>query len=379
MSPNEMENECLLCGFVKIDKNRLVVDANPYALNLLSCESVDAIVGLNIKELMTFATHIFLDSYVYPMLLNEGKAEEIQLGLKPIMGVSVPIVANIQMGSDQVTYWTFMGCINRDQLYNELLTARDTLHSQAQSLSNLNVEIEERQSELQAFCQSLSHDFTGPLYRIRRLIEVAVEDLKEGGIEAPEEYKLLSDAQKNTETLTEMTKGLVAYLVADVPVSLDEEVDLEEIVSTVLTMREEQDSTLPKIHRTFLPTLVGSKAQIQVLFKNLIENAIKYNENDPEITISYIEDVLNDKVVISIKDNGIGMSGAYLESIFTPFTRLHTAAQYQGSGLGLSIVKKMVMNHGGDIRVESTPGSGSTFYVSLPFKAVSYRSEYQDA
>ena len=363
-----METEFLLCGFVKIDKNRKVVDANRYALNLLSCESVDAIVGLNIKELITFATHIFLDSYVYPMLLNEGKVEEIQLSLKPMTGGSVPIVANIQMDPDKVTYWTFMGCINRDQLYTELLTARDTLQSQAQSLGNLNVEIQERQSDLQAFCHSLSHDFTGPLRRIRHLIEVAVEDLQEGGIEAPEEYKLLRDAQKNTETLTEMTKGLVEYLVADVPVSFDEEVDLEEIVSTVLTMREEQDSTLPKIHRPFLPTLVGSKAQIQVLFKNLIENAIKYNENDPEITISYIEDVLNGQVVISIKDNGIGMSGAYLENIFTPFTRLHTAAQYQGSGLGLSIVKKMVMNHGGDIRVESTPGNGSTFYVSLPFK-----------
>ena len=366
-----METEFVLCGFVKIDKNRKVVEANRYALNLFSCESVDAIVGLNIKELITFATHIFLDSYVYPMLLNEGKAEEIQLSLKPMTGVSVPIVANIQMSQDKMTYWTFMSCINRDQLNSELLTAKDTLQAQALNLRDLNVEIQERQSDLQAFCHSLSHDFTGPLRRIRQLIEVAVEDLQEGGIEATEEFKLLSVAQKNTETLTEMTQGLVEYLVADVPVSIDEEVNLEEIVSAVLTRREKQDPRLSQIHRPVLPTLVGSKAQIQVLFKNLIENAIKYNENDPEITISYVEDVLNGQVVISIKDNGIGMSDVYLETIFTPFTRLHSAHEYNGSGLGLSIVKKMVMNHGGDIRVESTPGSGSTFYVSLPFKAAS--------
>lgn len=364
---SDIHIDSLPCGIIKVNKDRKVLHGNRYALNLLSCESADAIAGLNIEDLVSYASRIFVDSYVYPILLSEGKAEEIQLSLKPVTGTIAPVVANIQMNPDKTTDWTFMSCINRDQLYDELLAARDTLQSQASDLTRINALSQERQSDLQVFCRSLSHDFTGPLRRIRQLIEVAVEDMQENGIEAPKEFQLLNDAHKNTKTLTQMTKGLVDYLVADVAVSFNETVDLEEIVATVMTIREEQDSTAPNVHRTELPTLVGNKAQMQVIFTNLIENAIKYNENDPEITISHTVNVVKDQIVFAIKDNGIGMSDAHLDKIFTPFARLNTSDEYEGSGLGLSIVKKLVMNHGGEIRVESSPGNGSTFYISLPY------------
>lgn len=201
-----------------------------------------------------------------------------------------------------------------------------------------------------------------------------MEDLQEAGIKAPDEFELLEKAQSNSDMLLKMINGLVDYLVADVAVPLDEVIDVNDvndIVSTVLAMREQQGSVSPKVHWLSQPKFRGSNTQMQVVFKNLIENAIKYNENDPEITISHEEDSMSDRVTISNKDNGIGMSEAYLDKIFTPFTRLNTAAEYEGSGLGLSIVRKMVLNHDGDISVESTPGCGSTFYVSLPFKAAS--------
>lgn len=359
------------CGVIMVDSDRQVLSANQYALNLLSIESVAIVEGLNLADLITFASRIFLDSYVYPMLFNGEEASEIQVSLRSITGESVPIVANIQMSPDKSTYWTFMSCSNRDQLFNELLSARETLQAQAQALTRYNNQIKERQSDLQVFCHSLSHDFSGPLRNIHRLIEFALEELQHGGIDTPEVFKMLSLAQKGSETLMEMLDGLVEYLVADVTVAQNEEVDLQEIVSTVLALCERQDVAAPNVQLGSLPTLFGSKAQIQVLFKNLIENAIKYNDNDPEINITHSEDAANGRVIIAIQDNGIGMSKSDLERIFTPFTRLHGAARYTGSGLGLSIVRKMVMNHGGEIRVDSTPGSGSTFYVSLPIKASS--------
>jgi len=371
MSFTESETDQLACGILKIDKNRILLSGNRYALDLLLCETMDEITGLNIEEVVSLATRIFLNSYTFPMLVNEGKAEEVQLSFKSKTGEIVPVVANIQMNSDKTTDWTFMSCVNRNQLYNELLTARNTLQAQAQNLSQLNNQIHERQSDLQTFCHSLSHDFTGPLRRINQQIECAVEDLKENGVEAIDEFNLLEMAKNNTHTLMEITNGLVEYLVADVPTQLTDLVDLEEIVSTALEMLEQQGSMKPEVHRTSLPTIVGSRSQIQVLFKNLMENAIKYNKNYPVITISHTENVDNSEVIIAIKDNGIGMSNDYIDTVFTPFTRLHTIDQYAGSGLGLSIVKKMVMNHNGNIRVESTPGSGSTFFVSLPLRASS--------
>ncbi len=366
MSPCGTETDLLPCGIAKIGKDRNLLTCNRHALELLACESVDEIVGRKTNDLVSVGTQIFLDSYVYPMLLNEGRAEEVQLTLKSLAGETKPIVANIRMNADHTTDWAFMTCVNRDQLYTELLNARDTLQAQARELGRLNAQSQERQSDLQAFCQSLSHDFTGPIRRIRQLVEFALVELQKGGIEAPEEFEMLGYAVKNSEVLTDLTTGLVGYLVADVAVPRDETVDLEKIVSTVLSMGEQHDPTIPKVHRTSLPTITGSKAQILVLFKNLLENAIKYNKNDPEITISHSEDVAKNRIVIAIKDNGIGMSEEYLEKIFSPFKRLNPAGDYKGSGLGLSIVKKMVTNHDGDIWAESTLGTGSTFYVSLP-------------
>lgn len=361
----------LPCGIVKFDTERKVIHANRYALNLWSCESSSTIIGKSVDNLVSLATRIFIDSYVYPMLLDEGRADEVQLSLKSQAGEAVPIVANIQINHDKTVCWAFMSCVNRNKLYTELLTARDTLQSQALSLTQYNTQIQERQSDLQAFCQSLSHDFTGPLRLMRQAIAIAVEDFQQTGIAAPDGFKMLNRAQENSDTLIEMAEGLVEYLVADVVVSHDEVVYLEEIVASVLAMCEEQQTKAPKVHQTSLPTLVGNKSQMQVLFKNLIENSIKYNENQPEITISHTEDVANGCIVITIEDNGIGMSEASLESIFTPFTRLDTTNKYKGSGLGLSIAKKMVMNHDGDIRAESTLGIGTTFYVSLPIQGPS--------
>ena len=371
MSSNTTQYDTPACGFIKLDKERKIVSCNQYGLDLLSCDSSTYVTGMCFSQLLSLASRIFIDSYTYPMLLAEGKAEEIQLSLKSCSGATIPVVANAQMNFDHTTTWTFMCCVNRNELYNELLTARDTLQTQALNLSQLNDQINERQTDLQAFCHSLSHDFTGPLRRIHQMIDFALEDLQLEGIAAPEPFKLLSNAQKNATTLLEMTNSLVAYLVADVPVSHDDIVDLEDIIATVQVMRENKNTRVPTINRSQVPKFSGSQGQIQVLFNNLIENAIKYNENEPVITISHTVEAANDRLVIAVEDNGIGMSNDRLSTIFTPFTRLQSADEYSGSGLGLSIVKKMIKNHKGEIQVKSTLGGGSTFYVSLPYKACS--------
>lgn len=369
--PNGIDIDFLPCGIIKTDNENNVEYVNQYALDLLYCRFSDDIVGLNINELVSIASRIFLDSYVFPMLMENGKADEIQLSVIAAGGKKKPIVANVKINSDKTIFWTFLSCANRDQLYNEMLGARDTLQSQALNLAQLNTGILERQSDLQTFCHSLSHDFTGPLLRVKHLVKMAVEDLEQAGIEAREEFELLEAAARNIDILIELTNGLVEYLVADIndsDTAQDENVDLEDAISNILALCEQENKPTPVVHCVALPTIYGNKAQIQVLFKNLIENAIKYCENDPEITVSYTEDTANFRGVIAINDNGIGMSDT--SSIFTPFKRLNTTDRYKGSGLGLSIVKKLMTNFDGDIRVESTPGKGSTFYLSLPLNVI---------
>ena len=122
------------------------------------------------------------------------------------------------------------------------------------------------------------------------------------------------------------------------------------------------------IHKD-LPTVTADKSQLIKVFQNLISNAIKFKkENEPpKINISASKDKEKNEYVFSAQDNGIGIDPQYVERIFTIFQRLHTRDEYPGTGIGLSIVKRIVERHGGRIWVESELSRGTTFYFTLPF------------
>jgi light-regulated signal transduction histidine kinase (bacteriophytochrome) len=113
-----------------------------------------------------------------------------------------------------------------------------------------------------------------------------------------------------------------------------------------------------------LPFISGDEGQISQLFQNLIGNALKFNNNIPEIHIGFKEDDIN--YVFSVKDNGIGIDEQYFERIFIIFQRLVRKYEYSGTGIGLSICKSIVERHGGRIWVKSKFGKGSTFYFTIP-------------
>jgi two-component system, chemotaxis family, sensor kinase Cph1 len=117
-----------------------------------------------------------------------------------------------------------------------------------------------------------------------------------------------------------------------------------------------------------LPFISGDEGQISQLLQNLIGNALKFNNNIPEIHIGFKEDDLN--YVFSVKDNGIGIEEQYFERIFIIFQRLVGKDEYPGTGIGLSICKSIVERHGGRIWVESEFGKGSTFYFTIPKNSI---------
>jgi signal transduction histidine kinase len=116
------------------------------------------------------------------------------------------------------------------------------------------------------------------------------------------------------------------------------------------------------------PIIEADENQLNQLFSNLISNAIKYQPSDniPEIIISH--SLKDDNIEITIQDNGIGIDLQYKELIFQPFQRLHGKGEYEGSGIGLAICKKIVDRHKGTIDIESETGKGSKFIIQLPLK-----------
>lgn len=119
-----------------------------------------------------------------------------------------------------------------------------------------------------------------------------------------------------------------------------------------------------------LPMVTGVHEQIRIVFSNLINNALKYTDKDNPVV--HIGSELDDgKIKFFIKDNGIGIKEKYQEKIFVIFKRLHSRSEYSGTGIGLSISKKIVERHGGKMSVSSSPGEGATFYFTLPVSGTS--------
>ena len=123
-----------------------------------------------------------------------------------------------------------------------------------------------------------------------------------------------------------------------------------------------------------LPTVPGDETQLWQVFQNLVGNALKFHGSEPPRVHVSAQEIKGEWRFL-VRDNGIGIDPQHAERIFLLFQRLHTRAEFPGTGMGLAITKKIVERHGGRIWVESEPGKGSTFYFSLPMKGVTHANE----
>ena len=128
-------------------------------------------------------------------------------------------------------------------------------------------------------------------------------------------------------------------------------------------------------HET-LPTVFADKNQMLQVFQNLITNAIKFRGDEPpEIGISAKQN--GEKWIFAVKDNGIGIDPKHQRQIFEVFKRLHTKEEYPGTGIGLSIINKIITHHGGQIWVESELRKGSTFYFTIPQNLLNQQKNFE--
>ena len=146
-----------------------------------------------------------------------------------------------------------------------------------------------------------------------------------------------------------------------------EEIDLERTVREVASDLEGTvEAAGGSIEIGELPTVLADEAQMRQLFQNLISNAIKFRRDGVPPVVRIEGDVRGSRAEIRVSDNGIGFDPRYGERIFRVFERLHGRGDYEGTGIGLALCRKIAERNGGAIAAESTPGKGSTFTVTLP-------------
>ncbi|MCE5340712.1 MAG: PocR ligand-binding domain-containing protein [Planctomycetaceae bacterium] len=230
-------------------------------------------------------------------------------------------------------------------------------------------ELARSNKELEQFAYVASHDLQEPLRAVAGFMELLKSRLADSLEE--ESLKYMNFAVGGAHRMQSLIQGLLEYSRvgshSKAPAMIDAERPLKYAMEHLKIAIDESGA---KITAGDLPTVKIDEVQFMQLFQNLIGNAIKFkSDKNPHVHITAEK---NDGFwQFSVRDNGIGIEQEYSERIFLIFQRLHTREKYPGTGIGLSICKKIVERHGGKIWVESQPGQGSTFYFTVPEIGVS--------
>lgn len=238
------------------------------------------------------------------------------------------------------------------------------LHVRSQRTHTLAQELALRNEELKNYATVIGHDLSAPVRTISGFTDL-IREKWESGENRDDFPMLLEHLSKASNLMIQMIEGLREY--GRVGQNAQRElVDLGDVIGWVETnLAVNIRETSARIVRGPLPTLLASRTQMIRLFQNLIENAIRFRrEERPEIHIR--SECTRSEVLVHVQDNGRGIHERDLRRVFGLFEQVGEATSEGGLGLGLALTRRITEEHGGSVRVDSTPGCGSTFTLSFP-------------
>ena len=291
----------------------------------------------------------------YKKVFQEGFVRNYELEIKHKDGQLTPVVYNASVYKDED------GKIN-----GVFAAARDiTERKKSEEMLRLNLnELARSNAELEQFAYVSSHDLQEPLRMIGSYLQL-LERRYKGQLDDKAD-KYIHFAVDGAARMQNLINDLLAFSRVTTRAKEFEITDVESIYNQVLINLEvsiKESSAI--ITHDPLPKVMADDTQLIQVFQNLISNAIKFRgEENPKIHIA--AERKNKRWLFSVRDNGIGIDSKHKDRIFEVFKRLHKRRDYPGTGIGLSIVKKIIERHGGHIWVESELGKGSIFYFTLP-------------
>lgn len=233
-----------------------------------------------------------------------------------------------------------------------------------QRVKDRTAQLEAANLELEAFSYSVSHDLRSPLRRIIGYAEILGEEcantLGDKGKET------LAIVQKNALQMDQLISDLLRFSRLGESALQKGEVINDRLVTTILEglpshLKQRLTLTLQP-----LPSVIADANLITQVWTNLISNAVKYSSTKVQLLLEIGSYRTPEEVVFYVKDNGVGFDMKYANRLFAVFQRLHNAKDFEGTGIGLALVKRIVTRHGGRVWAESQPNEGATFYYSLP-------------
>jgi signal transduction histidine kinase len=232
------------------------------------------------------------------------------------------------------------------------------------ALQEQAAELERSNADLEQFAYAASHDLQEPLRNISSCMQMLERWYKDSL--GNEGKQLVAYAVESANRMKDLINDLLIYSRVGARGKEFQETDTARVVdSAVANLRLAIIESGAMITRDDLPRILADDILLVQVFQNLISNAVKFRGRD-DLQIHVSAEQRDSECVFSVRDNGIGIEPEFFERIFMIFQRLHTRAEYPGTGIGLALVKRILDHHGGKIWVESEYGKGSTFFFTIP-------------
>mgnify|MGYP003131836575 CR=1 FL=1 len=322
-----------------------------------------------------------IDELVYPDDLDYGK----ELDQKVLNGElnSYQIEKRYRRKDESIMHVLLSKTIARDtdnqyMFFVSVLKDITYLKEIENKLESFNIQLEQQveertkqleaiNEELESFSYSVSHDLRSPLRAISGYSNLLLEDHKDQLNSEGKEF--LDIIHSEVGRMGNLIDDLLAFSKLSRTGMQIVEFDMDDLVQKTIEEVVRANSKraahfdVEKLHH-----VNGDPNLLKQVWINLMSNAVKYQRKgvQAEIIIRSIEDVENQQIIYSIKDNGVGFDMKYTDKLFGVFQRLHSDSEFEGTGIGLALVKRIVNRHNGEVWAESEPGSGSVFYFSIP-------------
>jgi len=357
--------EASLDLLVTIDPDGKITDANSATEVATGC-SREELIGMDFSDYFTEPEKA---REAYQHVFQEGSIQECVLQIRHRDGHFIPVLYNASVYRDEAG--EVIGAFAAARNITKVTEAADDLKHSVQDLSRSN-------DELEQFAYVASHDLQEPLRMVSSYVQLLEKRYKGKMDDDADEF--IEFAVDGANRMQVMINDLLSFSRIATRGEPFKPTDCENVfdraINNLQTAIKESSTT---VTHDPLPTVTADRGQLEQLFQNLIGNANKFCERRKstpcihvscerieESAIPVTKSGIDNGWIFSVKDNGIGIEPEQVERIFGIFQRLHTREQYSGSGIGLSVCRKIVERHGGRIWVESEVGKGSTFFFTIP-------------
>ena len=354
------------CGYHSIDQEGTFVQINDTELTWLGYARDEVVGRMKFSDIIT-ADSLELHQKIFPQFKERGWARDLEYELVRKDGTIMPVSLSATAVRDEAGHYlmsrsTLFDITERKRAEAEIRKLNEELE---QRVKERTAELELANRELEAFSYSVSHDLKAPVRAIEGFSRILMR--KYSATLESEPLRMLNVIESNTRRMSQLIDDLLTFSRTSRKKVRKAEINLYSMTTKAFEqLRHQTPERVLQLNIGELPPAMGDPSLIEQVMVNLLANAIKFTRSRKIAVIEVGGRTEGKETIYYVKDNGTGFDAQYAQKLYEVFQRLHSYDEYEGSGVGLAIVKSIIQRHNGRVWAEGKLDQGATFYFTLP-------------